>query len=90
MSITRRSCSAPRGSRSSSYADLGEPVRRQLLRRGFLGASSAASGVPAFTSAMAIGEAMQALGAKRVALVSPYSAEVNASARRYYESKYGL
>lgn len=34
---------------------------------------SAAAGVPGFTSAMAIGEAMQALGARRIALVSPYS-----------------
>ena len=50
----------------------------------------AAAGVPAFTSAMAIGEAMQALGTKRMALVSPYSEPVNASARRYYEEKYGL
>jgi maleate cis-trans isomerase len=50
----------------------------------------AAAGVPAFTSAMAIGEAMQALGTKRVALVSPYSEPVNASARRYYQEKYGL
>lgn len=49
-----------------------------------------AAGVPAFTSAMAIGEAMGALGTKRVALVSPYSPEVNASARHYYEKKYGL
>jgi len=51
---------------------------------------SAAAGVPAFTSAMAIGEAMQSLGTKRAALVSPYSEPVNASAKRYYESKYGL
>src|SRR6266567_9179763 len=51
---------------------------------------SAAAGVSAFTSAMAIGEAMGALGAKRVALVSPYSEPVNASAKRYYEDKYGL
>ena len=50
----------------------------------------AASGVPAFTSAMAIGEAMQALKKRRVALVSPYSPEVNESARHYYQSKYGL
>src|ERR1041384_4941290 len=50
----------------------------------------AAAGVPAFASAMAIGEAMQALGTKRMALVSPYSEPVNASARRYYEEKYGL
>ena len=51
---------------------------------------SAAAGVPAFTSAMAIGEAMQALGARRVALVSPYSEEVNARARHYFEGKHGL
>jgi maleate isomerase len=50
----------------------------------------AAAKVPAFTSAMAIGEAMQALGKKRVALVSPYSEPVNANARRYYEGRYGL
>jgi maleate cis-trans isomerase len=51
---------------------------------------SAAAGVPAFTSAMAIGEAMQALGTRRIALVSPYSPPVNASAKRYYETGYGL
>lgn len=51
---------------------------------------SAAAGVPAFTSAMAIGEAMQALGLRRIALVSPYSEKVIANARRYYEEKYGL
>jgi len=51
---------------------------------------SAAAGVPGFTSAMAIGEAMQALGTKQIALVSPYSEPVNASAKRYYEGKYGL
>jgi maleate isomerase len=51
---------------------------------------SAAAGVPAFTSAMAIGEAVNALGTRRIALVSPYSEPVNASAKRYYEDKYGL
>ena len=51
---------------------------------------SAAAGVPGFTSAMAIGEAMNALGTRRVALVSPYSEPVNASAKRYFEGKYGL
>ena len=51
---------------------------------------SAAAGVPALTSAMAIGEAVNALGTKRIALVSPYSPEVNQRARRYYEGKYGL
>lgn len=48
------------------------------------------AGAPALTSAMAIGEALGALGTRRVALVSPYSPDVNARARHYYESKYGL
>jgi len=39
---------------------------------------------------MAIGEAVSALGTKRIALVSPYSEPVNASAKRYFEGKYGL
>src|SRR5438105_4722351 len=33
---------------------------------------------------------LQHLGVKRAALVSPYSEPVNASAKRYYEGKYGL
>jgi len=45
---------------------------------------------PGFTSAMAIGEALNALGTKRIALVSPYSEPVIASAKRYYEGRYGL
>lgn len=48
------------------------------------------AGVPGFTSAMAIGEALEALGTRRIAIVSPYSERVNASARRYYESRHGL
>jgi maleate isomerase len=52
--------------------------------------TTASGGVPAITSAMAIGEALRALGARHVALVSPYSDEVNARARRYFESKHGL
>ncbi len=52
--------------------------------------SAAAGGVPGFTSAMAIGEALTALGVKRIALVSPYSEPVIASAKRYYESRYAL
>lgn len=49
-----------------------------------------AAGVPALTSAMAIGEALQALGARRIALVSPYSEAVIGRARHYYESRYGV
>jgi maleate isomerase len=51
---------------------------------------SEAAGVPALTSATAVGEAARALGTKRVALVSPYSERVNTSAKRYFEEKHGL
>jgi maleate cis-trans isomerase len=51
---------------------------------------SANSGVPAVTSAEAIGEAARALGATRAGIVTPYSTQVIASAKRYYETKYGL
>jgi len=51
---------------------------------------SDAAGVPAVTSAQAIGQALQALGVKRIALVSPYSPPVMERAKHYYESKYGL
>src|SRR5579862_4973444 len=49
-----------------------------------------AAGVPAITSANAVGEAARALGTRHVALVSPYSDEVNARARHYFEGKHGL
>ncbi len=39
---------------------------------------------------MAIGEAMRALNARHIALVSPYSEEVNTRARHYFESKHAL
>jgi maleate isomerase len=48
------------------------------------------AGVPGITSAEAIGEAIQALGMKRVGIVTPYSTQVIESAKRYYEQKYGL
>jgi len=51
---------------------------------------SKAAVVPAVTSAQAIGQAVQALGARRIALVSPYSQPVIERAKHYYESKYGL
>jgi maleate isomerase len=51
---------------------------------------SAAAGVPAMTSAQAIGQAVRALGASRIALVSPYSQEVIERAGRYYATKFGL
>jgi maleate cis-trans isomerase len=49
-----------------------------------------ASGVPAITSAQAIGWAVRALGASRIALVSPYSQQVLERAQHYYETKHGL
>jgi maleate cis-trans isomerase len=51
---------------------------------------SEGAGVPAITSALAVGRAVRALGARRIALVSPYSAEVNERAGRYFATKHGL
>lgn len=51
---------------------------------------SAEAGVPALTSAQAIGQAVRALGASRIGLVSPYSQEVIERAKHYYETKFGL
>lgn len=49
-----------------------------------------ASGLPAFTSAQAVGQALQAFGAKRIAFATPYSPEVIGLATRYYERNYGM
>jgi maleate cis-trans isomerase len=51
---------------------------------------SAAAGVPAITSAQAVGRALRALGARRIAVVSPYSDVVNERAARYFATKHGL
>ena len=51
---------------------------------------SAGAGVPGLTSAQAVGRAVRALGARRIAVVSPYSGEVNARAARYFKDKHGL
>ncbi len=48
------------------------------------------AGVPSLTSAEAVGRAVKALGARRIALVSPYSEEVIGKAQHYYETRYGL
>ena len=45
---------------------------------------------PSLTSAQAVGRAVRALGLKRIALVSPYSEEVNARAAQYFADKHGL
>ena len=49
-----------------------------------------ASGLPALTSAQAIGRALRALGARKIAMVTPYSEEVIARAKRYYHGKFGI
>ena len=49
-----------------------------------------ASGVPSLTSAQAVGRALRALGASRIAMATPYSNEVIARAKHYYEAKYGI
>ena len=51
---------------------------------------SAGAGVPAITSAQAVGRAVRALGARRIALVSPYSEAVNARAAQYFKTKHRL
>jgi maleate cis-trans isomerase len=51
---------------------------------------SAGAGVPAITSAQAVGRAVRALGARRLALVSPYSDAVNERAARYFAGNHGL
>src|ERR671924_812083 len=51
---------------------------------------SAGAGVPAITSAQAVGRAVRALGARRIAIVSPYSEAVNERAVRYFQAKHGL
>src|SRR5256886_6976318 len=51
---------------------------------------SAGAGVPAITSAQAIGRAVGALRARRIAIVSPYSDAGNERAARYFDTKHGL
>ncbi len=51
---------------------------------------SAGAGVPAITSAEALGRALHALGVRRIGLVSPYSAQVSDRAIRYFGTKHGL
>ena len=51
---------------------------------------SAGAGVAAITSAQALGRAVRALGARRIAIVSPYSEAVNDRAARYFKTKHGL
>ena len=52
--------------------------------------TDASGGIASLTSAQAIGRALHALGTKRIAMATPYSAEAIARAKHYYESKYGI
>ena len=49
-----------------------------------------ASGVPSLTSAQAIGRALRALKALRIAMATPYSEDAIARAKRYYDRKFGI
>ena len=51
---------------------------------------SVGAGAPAMTSAQAVGRAVNALGARRIALVSPYSEAVNQRAAHLFATKHGL
>lgn len=51
---------------------------------------SEAAGVPAITSARAIGLAVRALGVRRIALVAPFPIPVLERLERHYTGKYGL
>ena len=51
---------------------------------------AAGTRAPSLTSAEAVGRAVQALGARRIALVSPYSQTVIERAKRYYELRHDL
>ncbi len=67
---------------ASLFADDYDDVTMRQMAEG--------SGAPSVTSAVAVGQAVRALGARRVALVSPYSADASARAKRYFETKHGL
>src|SRR5487761_65660 len=51
---------------------------------------SEGAGAPAITSAQAIGRALNALGARRIGLVSPYSEIVNRRAADLFARKHGI
>jgi maleate isomerase len=67
---------------ASLFADDYDDVTVRRMQEG--------AGVPALTSAVAVGQAVQALGVRRIALVSPYSEAVIGRAKRYYETRHGL
>lgn len=48
------------------------------------------AGTRAYTTASSIGRAMKALGARRVAMLSPYNADLVARGKRFWERHHGL
>jgi len=69
----------------TSASLFGEDYDDRVTRR-----MHAAAGVTATTSAQAVGRAARALGVHRVAIVSPYSDDVNRRAATYFQAKHGL
>ncbi len=67
---------------ASLFDDAYDAATKQRMTEG--------AGVPSLTSAEAIGQAVRALSAKRIALVSPYSQEVLGRAQQYFETRYEL
>src|SRR6201998_4970884 len=67
---------------ASLFADDYDEVTTQRM--------SAGAGVPAITSAQAVGRALRALRAHRIAIVWPYSDEVNQRAGRYFAAQHGI
>ncbi len=51
---------------------------------------AAISGAPTYTTAFAIGRALKAMGAQRVAMLSPYNADLVNRGRRFWERHFGL
>ena len=67
---------------ASLFADDYDDIVTKRMRAG--------AGVPAITSAQAVGRAVRALKARRIAIVSPYSATVNERAAHYFRTNHGL
>ncbi len=67
---------------ASLFDDAYDAVTKRRMTEG--------AGVPSLTSAEAIGQAVRALGARRIGLVSPYSQEVIGRAQQYFETRYAL
>jgi maleate isomerase len=67
---------------ASLFDDYYDAAANRRMREG--------ANAPSLTSAEALGWAVQALGVRRIALVSPYSESVIERAKRYFEMKHDL